>query len=126
MARILLVDDEPFIRISTRKMLERAGHGVVEAKDGEDGLRVLENDKPDLILLDVRMPGTDGWEICREIKEAKETRDIPVVICSVYTSGEFVKKSMEYAGADAHINKPFSMDELLNTVEKVLEKVASP
>lgn len=126
MAKILLVDDEPYIRFSTRKILERAGHKVVEAVDGEDGLKVLESDRPDLILLDVRMPGTDGWEICREIKRAEETRDVPVVICSVYTSEEFVKKSMEYAQADAHINKPFDINELLNTVEKVLEKAASP
>lgn len=124
-ARILLVDDEPEIRIITRRMLEKAGHSVIEAGDGVECLEKLKAEKPDLILLDVMMPGEDGWEICRKIKGEEKTKDIPVVMFTVRTSKENMKHSMK-RGAEAHINKPFDMKELLDTVERLLGKAASP
>jgi DNA-binding response OmpR family regulator len=125
MARILLVDDEPEIRVLTRMMLEKAGYEVMEAKDGEEGLRSLMKDKPDLVLLDIMLPGDDGWEVCRKIKANEKTGDIPVVMFTVRTSEDSVKKSMDYAHADAQIDKPFDRKELLATVERILKKDVS-
>jgi CheY-like chemotaxis protein len=121
-AKILLVDDEPDIRYLTRRMLEKVGHSVVEAENGEMALRTLQKeDKPDLILLDVRMPGLNGWEVCRRIKSDDKTKSIPVVMFTVRTSEEDMQKSVDY-GAEAHINKPFDKDELLKLVEKMLRR----
>jgi CheY-like chemotaxis protein len=122
MANILLVDDEPEIRFLARKMLEKAGHTVVEAEDGEECLELLKSSRPDLILMDVRMPGDNGWEICRKIKRNRKTRLIPVVMFTVRTSPESIEKSKRYALADAHINKPFDKEELVAVVEDVLRK----
>jgi CheY-like chemotaxis protein len=124
MAMILLVDDEPEIRIITREMLEKAGHSVVEAGNSAECLKKLKAEKPDLILLNIRMPVDDGWKVCRKIKGDEETKGIPVVMFTVMTS----EKDMKYSsgcGADAHINKPFDREELLDTVERILEKTAS-
>jgi CheY-like chemotaxis protein len=122
MARILLVDDEPEIRIITRMMLEKAGYEVVEASNGEEGLRMLANAKPDLILLDVMMPGMKGWEVCEKIKADEKLKHIPVVMFTVRTSDEDIEQSRE-CGAEAHINKPFDRKELLETVERLLRKM---
>ena len=119
MAKILLVDDEPDIRFLTKRMLERQGYSVAEAEDGETALRMLQEERPDLVLLDVRMPGLNGWEVCRRIKADEETRSIPVVMFTVRTSEEDMLRSREY-GADAHINKPFDRDELLGIIQKIL------
>jgi DNA-binding response OmpR family regulator len=119
MARILLVDDEPDIRFLTKTMLQRAGFEVVEAESGEEGLEMLERDKVDLVLLDVAMPGINGWEMCRKIKANWKLRHIPVVMFTVYGSEEDVEQSRE-CGADAHIKKPFDMEELLRIVDRIL------
>jgi CheY-like chemotaxis protein len=120
MAKILLVDDNSKIRIITRMMLEKTGHEVLEASSGEEGLKMLEKDTPDLILLDIMMPGMDGWEVCQKIKADEKYRDIPLVMLTVRASEEDMDKSMEY-GADAHVNKPFDMEYLLDTVERQLK-----
>jgi putative two-component system response regulator len=121
LAKILLVDDEPEIRFLTRRMLEKEGHSVTEAENGEMALRMLQKDKPDLILLDVRMPGLNGWEVCRRIKADDKTKSIPVVMFTVRTSEEDIQKSVDY-GANAHINKPFDKEELLELVENMLRR----
>jgi CheY-like chemotaxis protein len=125
LAKILLVDDEPEIRFVTRRMLEKAGYEVVEAEDEEECMEKLKVEKPDLILLDVMMPGVRGWGICERIKSHSKLRHIPVVMFTVRTSEEDVMKSFE-CGAEAHINKPFEREELLEIVEKILKKTKSP
>ncbi len=117
MVRILVVDDEPELRFLARVMLERAGYEVVEAKDGAEALSKLEQHEISLVLLDVMMPGDDGWVVCRRIKER---HSVPVVMFTVRTSERDKKKSQE-CGADAHVNKPFDREELLRVVRKMLE-----
>ncbi|MFQ5975695.1 MAG: response regulator [Candidatus Hydrothermarchaeales archaeon] len=122
MARILLVDDEPDIVFTTRMMLEKDGHQVSVAKNSEECMKMLENDLPDLILLDIMMPGENGWETCRKVKGDEKTKDVPVVMFTVRSGGDSIKKSREYSHADAHINKPFKRVELLDTVRKLLKE----
>ena len=124
MAKILLVDDEPEIVVLTKIMLEKGGHEVIVARHSRECFEKLNAEMPDLILLDIMMPGDDGWEACRKIKEDEKTRDIPVAMFTVHTSDESVEKSFKYSHADAHINKPFNKSELLDTVERLLGKAA--
>jgi CheY-like chemotaxis protein len=119
MARILFVDDNLDLVYVVTKIFKRAGHEVVHASDGEEGLRMIEEDRPDLVLLDVMMPRIDGWEVCKRIKGDEETRDIPVVMVTVKIDLDDKEKSREL-GADAHIDKPFSYKDLLETVESFL------
>ncbi len=122
MARILLVDDEPEIVRLTGLMLKKVGYETVAANDSVECFEKLKAGKPDLILMDVMMPGDDGWVTCRKIKENEKTKDILVAMFTVRTSDDSVKKSFEYAHADAHIKKPFNRKELLDTVKGLLEK----
>lgn len=121
MAKILIIDDEPELALVTKKLLEREGFNVVVAKNGKEGLKVLEKESPDLVLLDIMMPGEDGWEICRKIKSNEKTKNIPISMFTVRVSEKSVKKSMEYASADAQINKPFETEELLKVINDLLK-----
>jgi DNA-binding response OmpR family regulator len=122
MAKILLIDDEAEILLLTSRILEKEGFKMVTAKNGKDGLKVLENDSPDLILLDIMMPGEDGWEIARKIKSNEKTKNIPIAMFTVRVSEKSVQKSMEYALADAQIDKPFETEELLKVINDLLIK----
>ena len=122
MAKILLVDDEPEIVVLTKMMLEKAGYEVNVAKDSAECFERLKEEKPDLILMDIMMPGDDGWVTCRKIKENEKTKDVLVAMFTVRSSEDSVEKSFKYSHADAHINKPFQMKELLDTVKGLLEK----
>ncbi len=125
MSKIMVVDDEPEISILVRAMLEKEGYTVVEADSGKECLKKLKKEKPDLILLDVMMPEEDGWKILKEIKKPGKTKDIPVVaMFTVKTNHESIVKSFE-RGADAHINKPFKIEKLLDQVKRLLEKGGS-
>ncbi len=125
MPKILLVDDEPEIVVLTRMMLEKAGYKVKVANDSAECFERLKEGTPDLILMDIMMPGDDGWVTCRKIKENEKTKDIPVAMFTVRSSEDSVEKSFKYSHADAHINKPFHMEEFLNTVKGLLEKGVS-
>jgi len=117
----LVVDDEPNIRFIVRKMLEKEGHEVVEAGDGKAGLEMSRKARPDLVLLDVMMPGLDGWETCRQLKGSEETRDITVAMLTVKSRDEDKIKSLDEAVADWHISKPFTVETLTRTVRWLLD-----
>jgi len=122
MTRILLVDDELEIVFLTKKMLEKEGYDVRAAKNGKQCMAMLEESRPDLILLDIMMPGENGWDVCRKIKENNKTKAIPVVMFTVRASEDEAEISFEYAHADAQINKPFEMEELLRVIREILKE----
>lgn len=121
MVRILLVDDEPDIVMLARGMLEKEGFEVTEAYNGEECLSKLKDEEFDMILLDVMMPGDNGWEVCEKIKANEKTKDTPVVMFTVRSEAESVKKGKEY-GVAAQVDKPYNSIELVDTVKAVLEK----
>ena len=125
MAKILVVEDEPEIRILVKTILEKAGYSVVEAEDGEAALRLVNEEEPDLVLLDVMIRGIEGWEVCRRIRENEATRRLPIIMVTVRTTDEDIQRSVE-CGANAHINKPFDQRELLDTIKKLLGETSSP
>lgn len=119
-ARIFLVDDESDSACFVETTLEEGGYDVVKASSGEECLEKLRKKLPDLVLLNVMLPGMDGWETCKRIKEHPATRNLPVAMFSLRTTKEFVKISLGYAHADAHINKPFDREELLDAIKDFL------
>ncbi len=119
--KIMVVDDEPDIRYLLREMLEKEGYEVVEAGDGRECLEKLKKERPDLILLDVMLPGMLGWEVSRRIKEEEATRSIPVAMLTVRTAEEDKVKSLEESLADWHISKPMDRKKLIETVKWLLE-----
>ena len=81
---ILIVDDEPSIVVQIQFLMEQQGYKVIVAKNGEDALDIILKYKPDLILLDIRMPEIDGFEVCKQLKSNEQTRDIPVLFISLF------------------------------------------
>ncbi|HEY8776368.1 MAG TPA: response regulator transcription factor [Gaiellaceae bacterium] len=116
--RVLVVDDDGDIRTLVAGLLERAGYEVDEAADGRDGLRSVFSDRPDLVLLDVTMPGLDGWGALERIRELT---DVPVLMLTA-RSDELEKVRGLQAGADDYMTKPFGRQELLARVEALLRR----
>lgn len=116
--RILVVDDDPDIRGLVRELLERRGFAVAEAKDGREALQEFYSGRPDLVVLDVAMPGLDGWETLERIRELS---DVPVVMLTA-RSAELEKTRGLRAGADDYVTKPFGRQEFLARIEGLLRR----
>jgi DNA-binding response OmpR family regulator len=116
--RILVVDDDADIRGLVRELLERRGFVVAEASDGKQALQEMYEGRPDLVLLDVSMPGLDGWTTLERIRELS---DVPVVMLTA-RSEELEKTRGLRAGADDYVTKPFGRQELLARVEAHLRR----
>lgn len=121
MDKILVVDDEPDIINLLKLVLEAEEYQIVPALSGEEALRLTEIEAPDLILLDLMMPGKSGLETCRYLKSHLRTRNIPVIIFSAL-GREVDKKLTAEAGATAHLTKPFNNVELLGEVKRCLNE----
>jgi DNA-binding response OmpR family regulator len=120
MARILIAEDERDIRDLITFTLNFAGYEVIATSNGEEAYRAAVDEKPDLILLDVRMPRMSGYEACMQIKANESTKEIPVVFLSAKGQESEVKTGLE-VGADEYILKPFSPDQLTERIRSILE-----
>lgn len=124
--QILIIEDEEDIRELVRYNLERENFAVIEAESGEAGLKSVAQKKPDLILLDLMLPGKDGLQICRELKRSEATRDIPVVMMTAKGEESDIVTGLEL-GAEDYVVKPFSPKVMVARVKAVLRrKVAVP
>jgi two-component system cell cycle response regulator DivK len=113
--RILVIEDHEDNRRIVRDLLTAAGYAVLEAVTGEEGLAAAEAQRPDLVLVDVDLPGMDGYEATRRLRTHPELRAVPVVVVTAYAlSGDEAKAFA--AGCDAYVAKPFSPRALLATV----------
>ena len=121
MGKILLIDDSPTDRALTKKILDSKKHSVVELGDSQHIIEVIVQEKPDLILLDIIMPGINGYEVCRELKDIEETRNTPVIFISCKTQKSDIYWG-KLQGADDYLTKPFQPAELLRIVDKHLGK----
>lgn len=118
--RILVVDDSEIERFTIGETLKGAGYIVFSSEDGEKGVEQSKILKPDLIIMDVIMPGMNGFQACRKITQDEETANIPVIICT--TKGQDSDKMWsERQGAKSHVVKPIDPDELLSAVQKALK-----
>jgi two-component system phosphate regulon response regulator PhoB len=125
MARILVIEDEADIRQVLDYNLKSAGHEVLEAARGMDGLRLVREREPDLVLLDLMLPDMPGTEVCRSIKDNPATRTLPVVMLTA--RGEEIDRVVGFEiGADDYITKPFSVRELVLRIRAVLRRRELP
>ena len=120
--RILIVDDEPGLRELVRIKLEHEGFRVVQAGNGIEGLELVREEHPDLVILDVMMPEMDGWEMCRKLREFSQ---LPVLMLTAKVQSKDIVTGLE-SGADDYLLKPFNMDELIARVRALLRRVPSP
>ncbi len=121
MANILLVDDEPDMVTLIKMILEREGHFVETAKDSTECFEKLKKKTPDLILLDVMMPGMDGWEVAKKIREDSAYKDVIISMLTVKSDNEDKIKSLTDAHS-WHISKPVSREKLLQVVDWLLKR----
>ncbi len=120
--KILIVEDEFPMRYLIEHQLKQSGYEVHLAKDGADGLKAIQQNRPDLVLLDVMMPGMDGFEVCTRIKHNPETTDIPVIFVTASEVPEYRARAFD-VGAAEYMTKPFRADELLAHITAVLHRV---
>ena len=117
--RILVVEDTEDNRQIMRDLLSSAGYDLVEAQDGAEGVAMAKSSRPDLILMDIQLPGLDGYEATRRIKANPTLRPIPLIVVTSYAlSGDDVKAFA--AGCDAYVTKPFVPRELLAKIRGFL------
>jgi DNA-binding response OmpR family regulator len=118
--KVVIADDEPNIVTSLEFLMKRGGYEVRVARNGDEALRIVEQFVPDVILLDVMMPRTSGYEVCRRLRERHEFRHIKIVILSARGREAEVSEGLAM-GADTYITKPFSSRELMSVVGALLE-----
>ena len=119
-ARILVVDDDPEIVTMLSARLSKRGYTVTTASDGVSALEVARQDTPDVVLLDVMMPGKSGWEVARALKQDPITQRVKIVMVSAI--GEKTNEiTAPIYGADAHVDKPFEFGQLEKVIKKLLE-----
>jgi two-component system, OmpR family, response regulator VicR len=121
---ILCVEDEPEMIDLMRLILGRKGFEVKGAAGGVEGLRMIRQEKPDLVLLDLMMPDMDGWEVYQQMKADEKTKDIPVIVVTAKAQSIDRVLGLHIAKVDDYIAKPFSPQDLMNSVEKVLKSKA--
>lgn len=118
--KVLVVDDDKSLVELISANLEAAGFEVVKAYDGEEAVNKALSERPDLVVLDVIMPGKDGWEVLEELKSRPETREVPVVLLTVLSGREHIIKGWG-KGADFYLPKPFDPEDLVEVVGRLLK-----
>ena len=122
MTRVLVIDDEAPIRLLCRVNLEAEGMQVLEAADGPSGLAMAREERPDLVLLDVMMPGLDGWGVAEQLLEDDETAGIPIIFLTARAEFRDRARGLDIGGVD-YITKPFNPVELAPLVRSLLERL---
>ena len=119
MAKILLVEDNEMNRDMLSRRLARKGFAVVSAIDGLQGVAMAGSEAPDLILMDMSLPGIDGWEATRRIKSAEQTRATPVIALTAHAMSGDRERALE-AGCDDYDTKPIDLERLLGKIQSLL------
>jgi len=125
MPKILLVEDNEMNRDMLSRRLERRGYRVVLAVDGEQGVALAKSEAPDLILMDMSLPGLDGWEATRRLKAAPETRSIPVIALTSHAMAGDRQRALD-SGCDDYDIKPIDLPRLLEKIAALLPREAAP
>lgn len=121
MAKIVIAEDEPDIRELIAFTLRFAGHEVITGSNGEEGYQLARQERPDLVMLDVRMPKLTGYEACKRIKAEPDLAAIPVIFLSAKGQENEIEQGLA-AGAEEYLLKPFAPDQLVDRVKAVLAK----
>ena len=122
MTRVLVIDDEAPIRLLCRVNLEAEGMDVLEAADGPTGLELSRENAPDVVLLDVMMPGLDGWQVAEQLLQDERTSDIPIIFLTARAEFRDRARGLDIGGID-YVTKPFNPLELAPLVRDLLERI---
>ena len=117
--KILVVDDEPFICRSLTFVLKKGNYEVLEARNGEDGLKAIREHKPDLVFLDVMMPKMDGFQVTQEVRADASLDDVKIILLTA-KGQERDREIGKAAGADDYMTKPFSPSKILDRVREIV------
>jgi DNA-binding response OmpR family regulator len=117
---VLYVEDEPEMIDLVRLILSRKGYNVIGAHGGQEGLSMIQQYNPDLVLLDLMMPDMDGWDVYQHIKSGENTRHIPVIVITAKAQSIDKVLGLKIARVDDYISKPFSPSDLVASVQRVL------
>ncbi|MCK5292390.1 MAG: response regulator [Thermoplasmata archaeon] len=120
--KIVVVDDEQNILDLVGMILEAEGFMVSKALNGTEGIKMAQKEHPDLVLLDIMMPEMDGWVVYRKLKEDAKTKDIPVAMLTVKAQTIDKEMALDVIGVEDYITKPFTPDELVERVQKLVTK----
>ncbi|MDD3646954.1 MAG: response regulator [Candidatus Dojkabacteria bacterium] len=118
--KILIAEDETFLRSIIKSKLAKSGYEVIEVEDGEAALRSIQNDKPDLVLLDLMMPKMNGYDVLKKIKEDPELANIPVIVLSNLGQDSDIEKGKELGAVDYIVKSNVSINEVLKKVEDTI------
>ena len=119
MSKVLIVDDEPNILLSLEFLMKKQGYKVFIARDGEEAMDIINEEVPEIVVLDIMMPQVDGYEVCTYIKASPSFQHIKVIFLTAKTKPEDIEKGKEI-GADAYMTKPFSTRNLMKKVKEML------
>ena len=120
MKKILIVEDEPVLQKAFGDLLSGEGHRISSALDGENGLKMVKAEKPDLVLLDLILPKMHGLEVLRQLKESPETKDVPVIILTNLEGTDDVEKALELGATTYLIKASYTLKEVLSKIKQVL------
>ena len=117
---VLIVDDSPTEQMIMVKALNGRGYNIITANSGDEAIEKISSKHPDIVILDVVMPGINGFQVCRQIKQSEETKDVKVVMVTGkdQDSDKFWAKKQ---GADDYITKPFHPNELINSIDRLMQ-----
>ena len=118
---ILIVDDEPNIVVPLQFLMEQNGYGVIVAQSGEEALESISKYRPELVLLDIMLPGIDGFEVCEIVRLNPKWKDTKIIFLTAKGRDVDIAKGM-ILGADEYITKPFSNKQIIDCVKKLLEE----
>jgi DNA-binding response OmpR family regulator len=119
--KILIMEDEPDALMMLSMALKSAGYVVFGAPDGEEGLKIFREEKPDMVILDVVMPRMDGWEVLQRIKAGLKSKRVPVIMLTGKSEDEDKVKGYDY-GADFYVTKPYNIQKLLPIIRDFIAK----
>jgi DNA-binding response OmpR family regulator len=116
---VMIVDDEPDIVLMVRLILELEGYSVIEANTGEDALAVLDRESPSALLLDIRLPGLDGWGVLDRLKRSSRLDEMPVIMVSAHSTPSTSARALR-EGCSGYLTKPFDSEQLVGMVREAL------
>lgn len=118
MKKALVVDDEPNILLSLEFLMKKQGYTVFIARDGQEALEIIENETPDLVILDIMMPEVDGYQVCQHMRSQDRFKDTKIIFLSAKSKEEEKQRGLEL-GADLYITKPFSTRNLIKQINEL-------
>ncbi len=118
--KILIIEDDKFLRGLISRKLTKEGYDVSEAIDGEEGIKKIKEEKPDLVLLDLILPGIDGFEVLAQMKEDRDVTKIPAIILSNLGQKEDIEKGLKLGAVDYLVKAHFTPGEIIEKIKKIL------